>query len=83
LILKRYQFDKRSEQLSSDQLTLPDEAIGADLAAIEVELEQTSHRPQLGRYLNNRSAPRCRRNCRAQKFTASRRAPYASVVASE
>ncbi|MGF6739588.1 hypothetical protein OKW47_003334 [Paraburkholderia atlantica] len=39
-ILRRYQFGKRSEQLSSDQMNLLDEAIDADLAAIEVELEQ-------------------------------------------
>ncbi|MEX3816749.1 IS66 family transposase, partial [Paraburkholderia sp. BR13439] len=39
-ILRRHQFGRRSEQLSSDQMNLLDEAIDADLAAIEVELEQ-------------------------------------------
>jgi transposase len=39
-ILRRHQFGKRSEQLSGDQMNLLDEAIDADLAAIEVELEQ-------------------------------------------
>ncbi|MEX3816715.1 IS66 family transposase zinc-finger binding domain-containing protein, partial [Paraburkholderia sp. BR13439] len=39
-ILRRHQFGRRSEQLSSDQMNLLDEAIDADLAAIEVQLEQ-------------------------------------------
>ncbi|TCK35280.1 transposase [Paraburkholderia sp. BL8N3] len=39
-ILRRQQFGRRSEQLSSDQMNLLDEATDADLAAIEVELEQ-------------------------------------------
>ncbi|MEM5300284.1 IS66 family transposase, partial [Burkholderia sp. JPY481] len=39
-ILRRQQFGRRSEQLSSDQMNLLDEAIDADLAAIELELEQ-------------------------------------------
>jgi DNA repair exonuclease SbcCD ATPase subunit len=39
-ILRRQQFGRRSEQLSSDQMNLLDEAIDTDLAAIEVELEQ-------------------------------------------
>jgi transposase len=39
-ILRRHQFGRRSEQLSSDQMNLLDEAIDADLAAIEVELDQ-------------------------------------------
>lgn len=43
-ILRRQQFGRRSEQLSSEQMNLLDEAIDADLAAIELELEQL--RPQ-------------------------------------
>ncbi|MFM0351691.1 transposase domain-containing protein, partial [Paraburkholderia sp. RL17-347-BIC-D] len=39
-ILKRQQFGRRSEQLSSEQMSLLDEAVDADLAAIELELEQ-------------------------------------------
>jgi transposase len=39
-ILRRQQFGRRSEQLSSDQMNLLDEATDTDLATIEVELEQ-------------------------------------------
>ena len=39
-ILKRQQFGRRSEQFTSEQMSLLDEAIDADLAAIELELEQ-------------------------------------------
>jgi len=39
-VLKRLQFGKRSEQLDTEQLSLLDEAIDADLAALEAELEQ-------------------------------------------
>jgi transposase len=39
-VLKRLQFGKRSEQLDTAQMSLLDEAIDADLAALEIELEQ-------------------------------------------
>lgn len=39
-IIKRQQFGKRSEQLNTEQMSLLDEAIDTDLAAIEAELEQ-------------------------------------------
>ena len=39
-MLKRLQFGKRSERLDADQMSLFDEAINADLAALEAELEQ-------------------------------------------
>jgi hypothetical protein len=39
-ILKRQQFGRHSEQFTSEQMSLLDEAIDADLAAIELELEQ-------------------------------------------
>jgi transposase len=39
-VLKRLQFGKRSEQLDSEQMSLLDEALDADLAALETELEQ-------------------------------------------
>lgn len=38
--LKRLQFGKRREQLNSEQMSLLNEAIDADLAALEIELEQ-------------------------------------------
>jgi len=38
-IHKRWKFGKRSEQLTSEQASLLDEAIDADLEAIETELE--------------------------------------------
>jgi len=39
-ILRRQQFGRRSEQLNSEQMSLLDEAIDGDLAAVEMELEQ-------------------------------------------
>ncbi|TCW78862.1 IS66 family transposase [Burkholderia sp. SRS-46] len=39
-VLKRLQFGKRSERLDAEQMSLLDEAIDADLAALEAELEQ-------------------------------------------
>jgi transposase len=39
-MLKRLQFGKRSEQLSTEQMSLLEEAIDEDLAALEAELEQ-------------------------------------------
>jgi transposase len=39
-VLRRQQFGRRSEQLNNEQMSLLDEAIDADLAAIEIELEQ-------------------------------------------
>jgi len=39
-VLKRQQFGKRSEQLDTEQMSLLDEALDADLAALETELEQ-------------------------------------------
>jgi len=39
-VLRRQQFGRRSEQLNSEQMSLLDEAIDGDLAAIEIELEE-------------------------------------------
>jgi transposase len=39
-VLRRLQFGKRSEQLNVEQMSLLNEAIDADLAALEIELEQ-------------------------------------------
>ncbi|MGN4155882.1 IS66 family transposase zinc-finger binding domain-containing protein, partial [Burkholderia gladioli] len=39
-VLKRLQFGKRSERLDAEQMSLLDEAIDSDLAALEAELEQ-------------------------------------------
>ena len=44
--LKRHKFDKRSEHLHAGQVSLLDEAIDADLAAIEAELEQLAPGPK-------------------------------------
>ena len=38
-VLKRWKFGKRGEQLAPAQLSLLDEALDADIAAIELELE--------------------------------------------
>ena len=39
-MLRRLHFGKRSEQLNAEQMSLLNEAIDADLAALEIELEQ-------------------------------------------
>jgi transposase len=39
-VLRRQQFGRRSEQLNNEQMSLLDEAIDGDLAAIEIELEE-------------------------------------------
>jgi transposase len=39
MLLKRFKFAKRSEQLSPDQASLLDDLIDTDIAAIEVELK--------------------------------------------
>lgn len=44
-ILKRLRFGKKSERLAGEQGSLLDEAIDADLAAIELELQQLSSPP--------------------------------------
>ncbi|MDP9652037.1 IS66 family transposase [Paraburkholderia caledonica] len=44
-ILKRQQFGRRSEQLNSEQMSLLEEAIDGDIAAIEMELEQLKPSP--------------------------------------
>lgn len=81
-ILKRQQYGRRSEQFSSEQMSLLEEAIDADLAAIELELEQLQPQATADHHPSNRSAHHCQRNCRAQRSTTSRIAPYASVAAS-
>jgi transposase len=44
-VLKRLQFGKRSEQLNIEQASLLDETISADIAAIEIELDQLHSNP--------------------------------------
>ena len=50
-ILKRQQYGRRSEQFSSEQMSLLEEAIDADLAAIELELEQLQPQATAGQSL--------------------------------
>ncbi|WP_370818091.1 IS66 family transposase zinc-finger binding domain-containing protein, partial [Caballeronia glathei] len=45
-VLKRWKFAARSEKLGHEQQSLLDEAIDADLAAIELELERLSTEPK-------------------------------------
>src|SRR5699024_3045574 len=47
-VLRRFRFGKKSEQLSGVQLSLLEEAVSADIAAIEQELETLSPTPQRG-----------------------------------
>ncbi|PNE58863.1 IS66 family transposase [Paraburkholderia fungorum] len=50
-ILKRQQYGRRNEQFSSEQMSLLEEAIDADLAAIELELEQLQPQATAGQSL--------------------------------
>ncbi|KVO29226.1 hypothetical protein [Burkholderia ubonensis] len=45
-VLKRWKFAARSEKLAVEQQSLLDEAVDADLIAIEQELEQLAGRPK-------------------------------------
>ena len=44
-ILKRHKFARRSEQLSPDQISLLDDLLDTDIAAIEAELKALSPAP--------------------------------------
>ena len=55
-VLRRWKFGRSRESLPAVQLTLIDEAVDADIAAIEVELD--SLREQLGGTANERRLPR-------------------------
>src|SRR5699024_11110789 len=45
-VLRRFRFGKKSEQLSGVQGSLLEEAVAADIAAIEEELEQLTDHPR-------------------------------------
>ena len=47
--LRRLHFGKRSEQLNAEQMSLLNEAIDADLAALEIELEQLQSKTPEGK----------------------------------
>ncbi|VVE84617.1 IS66 family transposase [Pandoraea sputorum] len=78
--LKRLQFGKCSEQFTAEQMGLLNETIDADLAALEIELEQLQPTP---RTINGRSpgVRRCRRTCHAPKSTTNPTASRARAVA--
>ena len=82
-ILRRRQFGRRSEQLSSEQINLLDEAVDAIWPPSNWSSSSFSRRPPPPRHASSRSAHRCRHSCRAQRSTTSRTAPCASVAASE
>jgi transposase len=48
-VFKRLQFGKRSEQLDIEQVSLPDETISADIAEIEIELDELHSNPSRDR----------------------------------
>jgi hypothetical protein len=81
-ILKRQQFGRRSEQLGSEQMNLLDEAIDADLVAIELELEQLKPDTPTPRRASSLNAQGCQHSCRAQRSITSPIARCASVAAS-
>ncbi len=55
-VLRRWKFGRSRESLSAEQLSLIDEAVDADIAAIETELEGL--REELGRQPRERQRPR-------------------------
>jgi transposase len=55
-VLRRWKFGRSRESLSAEQLSLIDEAVDADIAAIEVELDGL--RQELGKKPAERAAPR-------------------------
>ena len=56
--LKRFKFAKRSEQLSPDQVSLLDDLIDTDIAAIEAELEALKPAPACGFHTIRPPSPR-------------------------
>jgi transposase len=67
-VLKRLKFAAQSERFNAEQKSLLDETLDADLQAVAEEIEQPS-------------ASRCRRACRAAKCATSLRAPPVPAAA--
>ena len=70
-LLKRQQFGRRSEQLSSEQMSQLDEAVDADLAVIELELEQLQ--PEAVRFRNSNRRFSVAKLSRAHRMRRARR----------
>ena len=68
--LKRLRYGKKSEQLDTEQRALFDEAVQADIAAIEEQIAQLQA-----------SLPPCRPACRTSSATTNRRTPPALAAA--
>jgi len=75
-VLKRWKFGRSREQLDQAQASLLDEAIDADIAAIEEELEQLAPRPA-----SSPSVQRCRPSCPAWRCTTNPHPPTAPLQA--
>ncbi len=80
-LLKRHAFGKRSEQLNVLQISLLDEVVDADIAAIEAELEALNPTPTAPAARKTPSAPPCRPSCRAPRSAMSRKTPTVLVAA--
>ena len=87
---KRVQFSAKSEKLHADQRSLLDETLGADLAALEAELQALSPAPAEHRPSKPTPQPpkrpspvvrRCPRTCHAWRSSTSPRAPPVAVAA--
>lgn len=81
-LLKRHAFGKRSEQLNVLQISLLEEVVDADIAAIEIELEDlklASTTPAAKKAPKRAPLPP---NCRAPRSTMIRKANIAPVAAS-
>ncbi len=77
-VLKRMQFGRRSEQTSSEQMSLLNEAIDADLAALEIELEQLRPTPRTDDERQKPKRATCRPVSRVQTSITSPQTPGVS-----
>src|SRR5690554_4271249 len=81
-VLRRFRFGKKSEQINGVQGSLLEEAVAADIAAIE---EAGTGQPTILRrshLANNQNAKPCRRSCPASRFTMNHTVRHAPVAAS-
>jgi hypothetical protein len=78
-ILKRWKFDRRSEQMDVVQRSLLDESIDADLEAISLEIEALKERKRVAKTVLTIPLPDavdCRPVCAGVPTRAERVAPY-------
>ncbi|NYT58342.1 hypothetical protein H0A65_05320 [Alcaligenaceae bacterium] len=80
-VLRRYRFGKKSEQLGGEQGLLLEDAVDADIAAIEQELINLGGQPPAQKPASPPKRRSCQRNCPASRFAMSRTPPHVLAAA--